>query len=185
MPRVVVLLADGFEEVEAMAIVDVLRRAAIDTVIAGLHAGPVVSARKVAVLPDTVIDSVAVDAFDMIILPGGQPGADNLNADHRVGELIAAFHRKDKLIGAICAAPYVLAGAGVLNGKRATAYPSYKNRLGTARYEETAVVEDGTVLTSRGAGTALQFGLAVVERLAGRELAHKIGDAMLVPRGGQ
>ncbi len=180
MPRVAVILADGFEEVEAMAIIDVLRRADIDTVVAGLHEGPVASARKVKVLPDTVIDTVHAEDFDMVVLPGGQPGSDNLNADPRVKDLIRSFSQKGKLTGAICAAPYVLANAGVLRGKRATSYPSYKDRLGGALYEEKAVVSDGNVLTSRGAGTALGFGLAIVEKLIGREKAQKIKDAMLI-----
>ncbi len=180
MPRVAVLLADGFEEVEAMAIVDVLRRAAIDVVVAGLHEGPVVSARRVRVLPDSLIDSVMADDFDMIVLPGGQPGSDNLNADPRVKTLIADFHRKGKFTAAICAAPFVLANAGVIGGKRVTSYPSYRDKLGSALYEERTVVEDGTVLTSRGPGTALCFGLALVEKLAGKEKAREIRDGMLI-----
>ncbi|MGE5173588.1 MAG: DJ-1/PfpI family protein, partial [Betaproteobacteria bacterium] len=112
--------------------------------------------------------------------PGGQPGSDNLNADLRVKDLIRSFSQKGKLMGAICAAPYVLANAGVLRGKHATSYPSYKDRLGGALYEEKAVVSDGNVLTSRGAGTALTFGLAIVEKLVGGEKARKIQDAMLI-----
>jgi 4-methyl-5(b-hydroxyethyl)-thiazole monophosphate biosynthesis len=181
MSKVAVILADGFEEVEAIAIVDVLRRAEITVVIAGLHDGPVVSARKVKIIPDTVIDTVLPDGFDMIVLPGGQPGADNLNADPRVKDLVRAFSQKGKLTGAICAAPIVLGSAGVLKGKHATAYPSYKDRLGGAVYEEKAVVEDGDVLTSRGPGTAFAFGLAIVARLVSKEKAQKIREAMLIP----
>ncbi len=180
MPRVAVILADGFEEVEAIAVIDVLRRAGIDTVVAGLHEGPVASARSVKVIPDALIDTVKADDFDMIVLPGGQPGSDNLNADPRVKELIRSFSDRGKLTGAICAAPYVLANAGVLRGKRATSYPSYKEKLGGAAYEEKAVVIDGNVLTSRGAGTALSFGLAIVETLISRDKAEKIRDAMLI-----
>ncbi len=180
MPRVAVILAEGFEEVEAIAVIDVLRRAGIDTVIAGLHDGHIASARNVKVVPDSVIDAVKADDFDMLVLPGGQPGSDNLNADPRVKKLITDFSQKGKLTGAICAAPYVLANAGVLAGRRATSYPSYKDRLGGASYEEKSVVVDGNVLTSRGAGTALTFGLAIVEKLVSREKAQKIKDAMLI-----
>jgi len=180
MARVAVILADGFEEVEAMAIIDVLRRAEIETVVAGLHDGPITSARRVRVLADTVIDAVKPDDFDMIVLPGGQPGSDNLNKDARVKDLIQRFSRKGKLTGAICAAPIVLASAGVLEGKHVTAFPSYKEKLGKAVYEEKPVVIDGNVFTSRGPGTALAFGLAIVERLAGVERAEKIRNAMLV-----
>jgi protein deglycase len=180
MPKVAVLLADGFEEVEALAVVDVLRRADIETLLAGLRDGPVTGAHGVRVIPDALIEAVSPEAFDMIVLPGGQPGSDNLNADPRVRELVRGFSRKGKLTGAICAAPIVLADAGVLEGKHATSYPSYKDRLGNAVYEEKTVVEDGNVLTSRGAGTALSFGLAIVARLAGKEKAARIRDAMLV-----
>jgi len=180
MPRVAVILADGFEEVEAIAIVDVLRRADIDTVIAGLHDNHTTSARNVKVIPDTIIDTVKADDFDMIVLPGGQPGSDHLNADPRVKELVKSFSEKGKLTAAICAAPYVLANAGVLAGKRATSYPSYKDKLGNVQYEEKPVVVDGEVLTSRGAGTALAFGLAIVEKLISKEKALKIKDSMLI-----
>jgi 4-methyl-5(b-hydroxyethyl)-thiazole monophosphate biosynthesis len=180
MARVGIVLADGFEELEAVAIIDVLRRAEIDIVSAGLHNGPVPSARHVQVIPDTVIDTITADDFDMLVLPGGIPGSDNLNADERVGDLIREFNDKGKIMGAICAAPYVLANAGILNGKRATSYPSFRDRLGSAIYEEKTVVEDGNVLTSRGPGTALCFALAIVEKFAGKEKAQQIKEAMLV-----
>jgi len=180
MPKVAMILADGFEEVEAMAIVDVLRRAGIETVMAGLHDGPITGSRKVRVLSDALIDAVRSDDFDMLVLPGGQPGTDNMNADGRVADLIRDFSRKNKLIGAICAAPMVLAEAGVLQGKHATSYPSCRDRVHGALYEEKTVVTDGNILTSRGPGTALHFSLALVERLAGREKAQAIKEAMLV-----
>lgn len=180
MAKVVILLADGFEELEAVAVIDVLRRAEIEIVSAGLHEGPVSSARHIQVIPDAVIDAVTVDDFDMLVLPGGLPGADNLNADGRVKDLITEFNKKGKMTGAICAAPYVLANAGVLSGKRATSYPSFKDRLGQALYEEKTVVQDGNVLTSRGPGTAICFALAIVERFAGKEKAQQIKEAMLV-----
>lgn len=180
MARVAVILADGFEEVEAMAIIDVLRRAEIETVIAGLHDGPISSARRVRVLADAVIDAIHADQFDMIVLPGGQPGSDNLNKDARVKELLRLFSDQGKPTAAICAAPIVLASAGLLEGRQATAYPSYRDQLGGAKYEEKTVVIDGPIITSRGPGTALAFGLAIVERLAGAERAGKIRNAMLI-----
>jgi protein deglycase len=182
MPKVVILLADGFEEVEAVAIVDVLRRADIEVTIAGLHEGPVTSARKIRVLPDTVIDTIRTEDFDMVLLPGGQPGSDNLNNDARVLTLIREFHTKGKLTGAICAAPYVLANAGILDGRHATSYPTYKDRLGKVVYEEQTVVEDGNVMTSRGPGTALCFGLSIVAKLVGKEKAQQIRQAMLLEK---
>lgn len=180
MPEAVVPLADGFEEVEAMAIVDVLRRAGMEVVIAGLHAGPAVSARGIKVIPDTTIDTIRADDFQIIALPGGQPGSDNLNADERVRTLIKDFNDKGKTIGAICAAPYVLAGSGILEGRHVTSYPSYRDKLGNVIYEESKVVEDGNVFTSRGPGTALFFALAIVAKFRGKEKAEAIREAMLL-----
>ena len=182
MPKVVIALADGFEEVEAISIVDVLRRAEVEVVLAGLHDGPVVSARKVKVIPDMNIDSVSADDYDMIVLPGGQPGSDNLNADERVRRLVKAFSEKGKMVGAICAAPYVLADAGIIEGKKVTSHPTYRERLGNVVYREEIVVEDGNVLTSRGPGTALCFGLAIVQRLVGRERMQAIKESMLLQK---
>lgn len=180
MPKVLVPLADGFEEIEAMSIVDILRRAGIEVVLAGLREGPVESARRVKVIPDTILESVIPDEFDMLVLPGGQPGSDNLNADGRTRELIREFHAKGKTTAAICAAPYVLANAGILEGRRVTSFPSVRDRLGNVVYEEDSVVEDGTVLTSRGPGTAPCFALAIVARLAGDEKAVSVKNAMLL-----
>ncbi len=180
MPKVIVPLADGFEEIEAMAIIDILRRAGIEVTVAGLHSALIESARHVKVAPDTTIDTITADDFDMIILPGGQPGSDNLNASGEVKNLIRDFHRKGKLTGAICAAPYVLANAGVLEGRRATAYPSYSEKLGGAIYQDKTVVEDGNIMTSKGPGTAICFALAIVEKLVGREKANAVKEAMLI-----
>jgi len=180
MPRVAIILADGFEELEAVAIIDVLRRAGIEVVSAGLNEGSVSSARTVKVIPDAMIDELNSADFDMLVLPGGLPGSDNLNADKRVGDLIRDFNNKGKVTGAICAAPYVLANAGVLEGKHATSYPSFKEKLGNVVYEENTVVTDGNIMTSRGPGTAICFGLAIVERFLGPEKARQIKEAMLV-----
>jgi 4-methyl-5(b-hydroxyethyl)-thiazole monophosphate biosynthesis len=180
MPRVLLPLAEGFEEIEALAIVDVLRRADIEVVVAGLQPGPVTSVRKISVLPDTTIDTVSAVGFDMIILPGGQPGTDNLNNDPRIHRLLADFQAAGTLIGAICAAPIILAAAGLLSGKRATSNPAYITKLDGAVYEDRTVVTDGTIMTSQGAGTAINFALAIVSRLAGEQTAQKVAEAMLV-----
>ncbi|GFE61281.1 DJ-1 family glyoxalase III [Geobacter sp. AOG2] len=184
MAKVLIPLADGFEELEAITVIDVLRRAGIEVITAGLHPGPVPSARKVAVIPDTTIDTARADDFDMIILPGGQPGSDNLNADIRIDKLLKDFSAADKLIGAICAAPTVLAAAGLLTGRQATSYPSYREKLGGAYYLDKTVVEDGKIITSQGPGTAIPFALAVVARLAGNHTAEDVARAMLVATAG-
>ena len=120
MAKVLIPVAEGFEEIEAVTIADILRRAEIEVVIAGLLPGTVVGAHKVSIVPDTTIDTVNGAAFDMIILPGGQPGTDNLNADPRIHVLIKEFADHNKMIGAICAAPIILATAGLLRGKKVT-----------------------------------------------------------------
>lgn len=173
-------LADGFEEIEALAVVDVLRRAGIEIVMAGLHDGAVKSTRNVNILPDTTIDSINASDFNMIVLPGGQPGTDNLNSDPRIHNLLKEFDSHEKLIGAICAAPSILASAGLLAGKRVTSYPTYSNKLNGASYENKPVVCDGRIITSQGAGTAIQFGLEIVTQLAGKKAAAEVAGAMLV-----
>jgi len=180
MANVLMPLAEGFEEIEALAIVDILRRAEIGIVLAGLLPGPIVGAHNINIIPDTTIDAVTAASFDMIVLPGGQPGTDNLNADRRIHALLAEFAAKEKLIGAICAAPIVLAAAGLLSGKKATCYPSYREQLNGGIFEDTPVVSDGTIITSQGPGTAIDFGLAIASRLAGRHTSDGISKAVLL-----
>jgi 4-methyl-5(b-hydroxyethyl)-thiazole monophosphate biosynthesis len=180
MAKVLMPLAAGFEEIEALTIVDILRRAAIDVVLAGLQPGPIAGAHNITVIPDMTLEDVTADMFDMIVLPGGQPGTNNLNADSRLHALLNEFSTKEKIIGAICAAPIVLAAAGLLQGKNATCYPAYRNKLDGAVYEEKSVVCDGNLITSRGPGTAMSFGLEIAARLAGREVADRVSEDMLV-----
>ncbi|MBI5484802.1 MAG: DJ-1/PfpI family protein [Deltaproteobacteria bacterium] len=180
MAKVLMPLANGFEEIEALAVVDVLRRAKIEVVLAGLQPGAVESARKVVIVPDTTLDAVTADSFAMIILPGGQPGTDNLNADRRVHALLKEFASKDKMIGAICAAPIVLASAGLLSGRRVTCYPDYCDRLDGVIFEDKPVVCDGKIITSQGPGTAIAFGIEIAMRLAGRHTAEAVAAAMLI-----
>jgi len=180
MSKVLVLLADGFEEIEALGVVDILRRAGIETVLAGLREGQVVSARNISIIPDTTIDAVKPDGFSMLILPGGQPGTTNLAADKRIKKLLKQFNDTGKLIGAICAATTVLAEAGIINNRRVTCYPTYKDKLAGALYENKPVVSDGNIITSQGPGTAIPFALAIVARLCGEHGANELRDAMLV-----
>lgn len=180
MAKVLVPLAAGFEEIEALTIVDILRRADVEVIAAGLHSGPVTGAHNISMVPDAVLDDVNAGAFDAIVLPGGQPGTNNLNADQRVHALLKEFAAKDKLIGAICAAPIVLAAAGLLEGRRVTCYPSYSGRLNGGIYENAPVVCDGSIITSQGPGTAIPFGLALASRLNDSRLADDVAKAMLV-----
>lgn len=180
MAKVLVPLAAGFEEIEALTVVDILRRADVEVVAAGLHPGPVIGAHNISMVPDAALDDIAAGAFDAIVLPGGQPGTNNLNADQRVHALLKEFAAKDKLIGAICAAPIVLATAGLLEGRKATCYPSYSNRLKGGVYENSPVVYDGNIITSQGPGTAIPFGLALAARLNDSRHADEVAKAMLV-----
>jgi len=181
MPRVLIPLAQGCEELEAVTVIDLLRRAEIDVVTAGLDAGPVRASRGVTLIPDTTLDRVQGDEFDMMVLPGGLPGATNLDQDQRVHHLLRQLADKGRYTAAICAAPKVLAHAGLLEGKAATSYPGHLDpaALPNVRVESTAVVVDGKVITSRGPGTAMDFALQLIESLAGREKRDQVESALV------
>lgn len=171
MARVLVPLADGCEELEAVTIIDLLRRAGIEVVTAGLADGPVTASRGVVLLPDRSLDDVLGDEFDMIVLPGGQPGADHLDADARIHTLLQRMAEQGRYTAAICAAPKVLLSAGLLDGHKATAYPgAIDGRMAAgSQLLDDAVVSDGHVVTSRGPGTAMDFALTLIEHLLGAE----------------
>lgn len=183
MPHVLVPLAPGFEEIEAVTIVDLLRRAGITVVTAGLTEGPVRASRGVVVVPDATLDEVADDAFDMIALPGGLPGADHLDADPRIHRILQRTAAAGGYTTAICAAPKVLASAGLLDGRKATGYPGVLDRLQLPRTEllQRAVVTDGRVVTSRGPGTAMDFALELIERLLGKAKRDEVEAPLLRP----
>jgi 4-methyl-5(b-hydroxyethyl)-thiazole monophosphate biosynthesis len=167
MKTVLVLFADGSEELEAITIVNILRRAGIGVTLAGLSAGPLRGSRGVVLMPDSTLDAVLHDDFDMIVLPGGQPGTNNLKADQRIITLLQQMVRQGKYVAAICAAPSVLATAGLLDDKQATSFPGALTPFPKVKQQHAAIVEDGKLITSRGPGTAMDFALILVERLAG------------------
>jgi len=175
-----VILAEGFEDIEAVTPIDILRRAKIDVTVAALKDVKVTGARGVTIIADKRLDDAGAD-FDALILPGGSRGAENLAASAGVRSLIMAMHKKGKVIAAICAAPaVVLAPTGILNGKQATCYPGMESAFDkTTRFKADDVVVDGAIITSRGPATALAFSLAIVEKLAGREEAEKVRKATL------
>lgn len=168
MPRVLVLLAQGCEEIEAVTVIDILRRAGIEVISAGLDAHPVRASRGVMLLPDTTLDEALKHNYDMVVLPGGQPGTNNLKADVRVLNLVRQMAADDRYVAAICAAPSVLASAGLLDGKHAACYPGTLDDFPRVQQQPAAVVEDGKLITSRGPGTAMDFALTLVERLVGK-----------------
>lgn len=181
MASVLVPLAQGCEELEAVTIIDLLVRAGVEVVSAGLTAEPVVASRGVVILPQITLDEALQRDFDMVVLPGGLPGADNLNDDPRIQQLIKKMAAEGRYTAAICAAPKVLANAGVLSGKQATSYPGFLDKMGLAdvRYSEQAVVQDGKVITSRGPGTAMVFALTLIENLLGKAKRDEVAAGLL------
>ena len=169
MIRVLVPLAQSCEEVEAVTIIDLLRRAGIEVVTAGLEDGPVTASRGVRLLPDTTLDEALNTDFDMVALPGGLPGSDHLAADERLGQLLRKMNESGRFVGAVCAAPKVLARHGLLNGKRATAYPGVLQAEQHENITGNAVTRDGNIITSRSVGTVMDFALEIIEALLGRE----------------
>ncbi len=182
MANVLVPLAPGCEELEAVTIIDLLRRAGINVVTAGLDDKPVTASRGVTLIPDTDIDTALQQDFDMVVLPGGLPGADNLDNDARIHTLLKKMADSEKFTAAICAAPRVLAHAGLLVGKRATSYPGFIDKMNIdVIYSDDAVVTDGKVITSRGPGTAMDFSLHLIETLVGKEKRNEVEAALLRP----
>jgi 4-methyl-5(b-hydroxyethyl)-thiazole monophosphate biosynthesis len=179
MPKVLVPLAQGCEEIEAVTVIDILRRAGVEVISAGLDAKPVRASRGVVLLPDTTLEAAIQQEFDMIVLPGGQPGTNNLKADTRIINLLKQMSTQGKYVTAICAAPSVLAAAGLLDGKQATSFPGTLDSFARINQQNTAVVSDGKFITSRGPGTAIDFALTLVELLVGKAKRDEV-DAGLV-----
>jgi protein deglycase len=167
MKTALVLFAEGSEELEAVTIINILRRGGVTVSLAGLTSGALRGSRGITLQPDTTLEAALNQEFDMIVLPGGQPGTNNLKADARVLQLVKKMHAQEKYVTAICAAPSVLATAGLLDGKRATSFPTALNNFPNVDLQVAAVVEDGKLITSRGPGTAMDFALTLLERLVG------------------
>ncbi|MDH5370459.1 MAG: DJ-1/PfpI family protein [Gammaproteobacteria bacterium] len=180
MPTVLVPLAQGCEELEAITVTDLLTRAGIHVVTAGLDEKVVIASRGMKLVPDKELNEVLSDDFDMIVLPGGLPGADHLNNDQRIQTIVKRLATNNKYTAAICAAPRVLATAGLLDGKQATSFPGALDNfpVNNMTYEEKAVVVDGKVITSRGPGTAMDFSLTLIELLAGKEKRDEVEAAL-------
>ncbi|OQW94451.1 MAG: DJ-1 family protein [Beggiatoa sp. IS2] len=182
MPTVLVPLAQGCEELEAVTIIDLLRRANITVVTAGLDDKPVKASRGVTLVPDTTLEEALKQKFDMVVLPGGLPGADHLNADTRIHKLLKEMQQQGKFTAAICASPKVLAEAGLLASKSITHYPG---ALDAGKFPQTKfmlekpVIRDGTVITSRGPGTAMDFALELIESLSGKATRDTVEVALV------
>jgi 4-methyl-5(b-hydroxyethyl)-thiazole monophosphate biosynthesis len=181
MKKVLVPLAPGFEEIEAITVIDILRRAGLAVTVAGIVAGPIIASRQTKHLPDCLLEDVRAEEFDLIVLPGGQPGTQHLREDARLQAMIAAHHARRRPIAAICAAPTILAAAGLLRQRRATSHPGVRAEVAAAagEYTEERVVADGEIITSRAAGTAMEFAFALVELLCGPGKAAEVNASVL------
>lgn len=168
MKSVLVPFAQGSEELEAVTVLDILRRAGIEALCASLDGQAVRGSRGTLLLPDLSLEDALMRDFDMVVLPGGQPGTRNLKADARIIKLVQDMAAQDRYVCAICAAPAILAQARLLDGKRATSFPGSLDAFPNVSRQSQAVVEDGKFITSRGPGTAMDFALLLVERLAGK-----------------
>lgn len=181
MAKALVFLASGFEEIEALTVVDVLRRAGVDVTVAGLTPNVTEGKHGVKIVPDKSIDDVKVEDFDAVVVPGGNPGYKNLRKDPRVIAMVKKAFNSNKLVAAICAGPTVLSDAGILEGKACTVYPGMDKELeaGGGKPKHDIVVVDGNVITSRGPATALPFALKLAEKLAGKQVAEAVSKKTL------
>lgn len=179
MKKVYVFLADGFETVEALAVVDILRRASIEAVTVAVSDGKkIISAQKIEVNADVLISDVDASDADVVFLPGGMPGTRNLEAYATVTDIVKKQYAAGKIVAAICAAPSIFGHLGMLEGKRATCYPGFEKDLYGAVYTGARVERDGNVVTGKGMGTAIDMGLELVELLSDKEAAEKIAHGI-------
>ena len=181
MASVLVPLAQGCEELEAITVVDLLRRAGVSVVTAGLDSKPVRASRETVLIPDTTLDEALKREYDMVVLPGGLPGADYLERDARIRDLLRQMAEANRYTAAICAAPKVLASSGLLDGKQVTNFPGALDYFAGFEYSGNAVVQDGKIITSRGPGTAMDFALTLIENLVGKNKRDEVEAGLQRP----
>lgn len=176
---VYVFLADGFEEIEALTPVDILRRGGVEVVTVGVTGRDVISAHNITVTSDIMEEEIAdFDGVEAIVLPGGIPGTTNLEESNVVKSAVEYCSENNILIGAICAAPSILGHMGLLKGKRATAFPSFQKELDGAVCKNEFIEKDGKIITARGMGVSIEFGLELLEELKGSETANSVRNAI-------
>lgn len=179
--QIAVHLADGFEEIEAVSIIDVLRRAGLEVLVVSVMQKPEVKgAHQLSIVADILFEQVNYDEIQMIVLPGGMPGAANLDAHTGLKTKIKQFSTENRLLAAICAAPLVFGNLGLLEGKQAVCYPGFEKYLKGAEVLSVPVTESGNIITGRGPGAAIPFALKIVEKLVSKEKASMLADQMLV-----
>ncbi len=181
MKKIAVHLAEGFEEIEAVSIIDVLRRADFDVEVVSISDNPeVTGSHQIKITADRIFKDIDYKEVEMIVLPGGMPGANNLNAHQGLRQQIKKFYKENKPIGAICAAPIVLGDMGILKNKTATCYPGYEDRLTGANTTGASVEQDNNIITGRGAGVAIQFALKIVEFFKDKQQAENLAEKMVM-----
>jgi len=176
--RVLVPLAEGFEEIESVTVIDILRRAGAEVIVAGLVAKSVTGSHRIAIITDVLLEEVKDQDFDCVVLPGGMPGAINLKADSRIQKIIQRHEQAGKLVAAICAAPIVLVEAGILKDRRFTIHPSQVNHIRLSAQDSPIEVDRG-VITGQAAGAAMKFAFTLVEKLYGPEKVQEINRSVL------
>ena len=180
MAKVAAFLAEGFEEVEALTVIDLLRRGGVEVTTVSIMGDKLVNgSHNIPVKADALFEDLSYDGFDMLFLPGGGLGTQNLKAHKELAKVILDFDKKDKLLSAICAAPTVYGELGILKGKNATCYPGCESGLIGANYKTESVVKNGHFITSRGVGTAIDLGLKLVEIFKGEEASKALGKAIV------
>jgi len=179
--RIAVHLANGFEEIEAISIIDVLRRAGIDVIVVSMTGKlEVTGAHQLKVISDILFDDVNYDGIFMIVLPGGMPGASNLDAHAGLQKQINSFNAENKPLAAICAAPLVFGNLGILKGKQVVCYPGFESYLKGAEILNVPVVESENIITGNGPGSAIEFALKIVEKTVSIDVAKSVSKQMLV-----
>jgi 4-methyl-5(b-hydroxyethyl)-thiazole monophosphate biosynthesis len=175
-------IADGTEEIEAVCIIDVLRRAGVAVTVASVGKAQITASRGVRIVADALIDQVAGQTFDVIALPGGGQGSQNLARSQTLLTLLKTQKQSGRLVAAICAAPaVVLLAHGLLDGVKATSHPSFHSQFNAAQLSKDRVVIDRNIITGQGAGVAIEFALALVEQLVGSDKKKEVAEAMVVP----
>lgn len=179
MAKVYIFLADGYEEIEGLTVVDLLRRAQIETVMVSITGDIYVTgSHKIITKADILFEKANFADADMLVLPGGMPGTNHLKNHEGLDRLLKEYGKKGKKLAAICAAPIVLGSKGLLQGKKATCYPGHEDELIGAHIKNSAVVQDGNIITSKGMGTAIDFSLTLIENLVGKSEAVQLAKAI-------
>lgn len=177
--KVAVYFATGYEEIEALSVVDILRRGKVEVLMVGVNDQTVIGAHNISINMDTTLDQMSHDDIDMMILPGGGLGTRNLAASKALASQLKAFKEQGKWLAAICAAPSVLGELGLLEGEKATCYPGFEEKLLGSLYENERVVVSNRIITGVGPGASLEFGYKVLEIIQGKEAADEVKKGML------